>query len=141
MLVSFCHVAAVCDTMKRPSLRARRPSVRAVPGRCGLRLAAEPHRPLLLVNTLQPSGRQGSLGFLLGSLFMILPPAVFVPSTGAGFTPRRGSSVLLRPQPRAATTRRQVPATHQPIKLFVLIAFPAGNPVTWTAPRYPDNYR
>src|SRR5215813_12513131 len=37
---------AACDRMKGPSLRARRPNVREMPGRCGLRLAAEPHRPL-----------------------------------------------------------------------------------------------
>src|SRR5262249_48134215 len=38
--------SSVCDTMKWPSLRARRPSVREMPGRCGLCLAAEPHRPI-----------------------------------------------------------------------------------------------
>src|SRR5262245_14420240 len=31
--------------MKTSSLRARRPGAREMPGRCGLRLAAEPHRP------------------------------------------------------------------------------------------------
>src|SRR5262245_57112751 len=38
----------VCDTIRAPSLRARRPSVREMPGRCGLRLAAEPHRPIFV---------------------------------------------------------------------------------------------
>src|SRR5262245_34449794 len=33
--------------MKTPSLRARRPAVRWMPGRCGFCLAAKTHRPLL----------------------------------------------------------------------------------------------
>src|SRR5207249_2055522 len=37
---------AVCDTMARPSIPARRPSAGARPGRCGLCLAADTHRPL-----------------------------------------------------------------------------------------------
>src|SRR5262245_3753884 len=48
------HQGAVCDRMETPSLRARRPAVRVwraedtsplSSGRCGLCLAAEPHRP------------------------------------------------------------------------------------------------
>src|SRR5262245_1523880 len=34
--------------MKTSSLRARRPGAREMPGRCGFRLAAEPHRPLFV---------------------------------------------------------------------------------------------
>src|SRR5262249_37659401 len=32
---------------EKASLRARRPGVREMPGRCGLRLPAEPHRPFV----------------------------------------------------------------------------------------------
>src|SRR5262249_49371964 len=63
----------VCDRMKRSSLRARRPSAREMPGRCGLCLAAEPHRPLLLFSAgccpakdlrLKPLGPEKPFGLL-----------------------------------------------------------------------------
>src|SRR5262249_26204474 len=68
-----------------------------------------------------PCGRQGSLGTFLGSIFMILSPAVLLTSTGADFRSRRGSSVLSRLQPAPMTTRRHPPARHQPIRVIVLI--------------------
>jgi len=43
--------AAVRDRKKGPSLRARRPAVRGMPGRCGLCLAARTHRPLCFDHT------------------------------------------------------------------------------------------
>src|SRR5437867_11753670 len=95
--------------MKRSSLRARRPSARVMPGRCGLRLAAEPHRPFLLWWLLELRVRRGQFLAPLGRLILFFPGVVeldepvggldeaLLNNRGGNIPPRRLGLALLEP--------------------------------------------
>src|SRR5262249_37674749 len=61
LLVSISCREMICYTDKNIT-PARRPSAGAVPGRCGLCLAAWAHRPLSLFPPNEPSSPEGSSG-------------------------------------------------------------------------------